>query len=376
LYRAYPFLERGGGILHDVGPNAHHGTFSSSTYRWGVGPIGPDKEFTNGGTDSVACPDWDVPTGSVTISAWIVVSGSSGDDRSVVGVDDSSGGLRTFQFRIDNSGVVPRFIVFYDGGSVAQAVGSALSVGKLVHMVGTNNKGTAKTALWIDGVKMSEVASGAMDNDTTTMFIGARDTPSTDEFWGFISDVRVWDRALAPSEILDLYADPWAMYTPVKRSVSAGVVDKTGTGALSMLMPTTAGVGEVGRKTAIGALTMLMATAAGVGEVGRKTATGALDMLMPTTAGVGEVGRKTATGGLDMLMATAAGVGILTGIRTATGALDMLMATAAGIGVLGPVTTRRPTQTLESDVPWLGHRLNMRKTRITQRFNRIMGATL
>jgi hypothetical protein len=208
------------------------------------------------------------------------------------------------------------------------------------------------------------------------MFIGARDTPSTDEFWGFISDVRVWDRALAPSEILDLYADPWAMYTPVKRSVSAGVVDKTGTGALSMLMPTTAGVGEVGRKTAIGALTMLMATAAGVGEVGRKTATGALDMLMPTTAGVGEVGRKTATGGLDMLMATAAGVGILTGIRTATGALDMLMATAAGIGVLGPVTTRRPTQTLESDVPWLGHRLNMRKTRITQRFNRIMGATL
>ena len=82
-------------------------------------------------------------------------------------------------------------------------------------LVGTMDMMNARTLtmrLYVNGVPVSELqTTEAVDYDTEGMWttLGAVDKGGWQNFDGEMDDVRIYDRALTPEEVLALYQQPW-----------------------------------------------------------------------------------------------------------------------------------------------------------------------
>jgi hypothetical protein len=132
------------------------------------------------------------------------------------------------EFRSDRSVTGrPQFTVFEDEIQLSPtgkptlsqhiAVQSPLKLerGQWYFLVGTMDKMNERTRtmrLYINGAGVSELQTTEVVNyDTDAMWttIGAVDSGGWQNFDGHIDDVRLYDRALSPEEVLELYQQPW-----------------------------------------------------------------------------------------------------------------------------------------------------------------------
>jgi len=105
-------------------------------------------------------------------------------------------------------------------------------------------------------------------------------------FTGYLSNFRVWGRAITPNEVRRLYLDPWAgVAKPPRRYESGAAGDITGTGAFTFGDMTTAGTGALAIKGA-GAFTFGDMTVASTGAL-PIAGTGALAFGDMTISGAG-----------------------------------------------------------------------------------------
>ncbi|HBJ86255.1 MAG TPA: hypothetical protein DDZ88_20800, partial [Verrucomicrobiales bacterium] len=132
------------------------------------------------------------------------------------------------EFRSDRSVTGrPQFTVFEDEIQLSPAGKPTLSQhiavqsplklerGQWYFLVGTMDKMNERTRtmrLYINGAGVSELQTTEVVNyDTDAMWttIGAVDSGGWQNFDGHIDDVRLYDRALSPEEVLELYQQPW-----------------------------------------------------------------------------------------------------------------------------------------------------------------------
>ncbi|MFA5141800.1 MAG: LamG domain-containing protein [Candidatus Woesearchaeota archaeon] len=98
-------------------------------------------------------------------------------------------------------------VIYTKGGTDVgiTAVGAA-PVGRLTHIVVTNNNGAA--TIYVNGV-LNSTGSVPISNSNTDLFVGARHgndgTGVTDYLRGMIDEVRVWNRSLSANEVNLLY---------------------------------------------------------------------------------------------------------------------------------------------------------------------------
>ena len=96
-----------------------------------------------------------------------------------------------------------------DAQSYSPAVGGTISAGSWQHVAMTyDQSGDRKIYLYVDGAEISSyseqtASTGTISTDASeTLYIGKA---GAYEFDGIIDDVRIWNRALSPTEISDLY---------------------------------------------------------------------------------------------------------------------------------------------------------------------------
>ena len=150
-----------------------------------------------------------------------------------------------------------------------------------------------------------------------------------------------------------------AFTLPVPTTIGVGTLVRTATGGLTLPIPTTVGVGVcTGLRTATGAFALLVPTTTGIGTLVR-TATGGLTLPIPTMAGTATVTVPvfevhTATGSFSIPLPRVYGIGQFVGDRTATGALALPLPSTAGIGVVISACTSR---TFMVDIEMDGNRV-------------------
>jgi len=190
------------GHLSDVIAD-NDGTFLGGGVSYDAGWSGEAVSF-DGSDDRVVAGSIGVPVGSAprTISAWVKHDTTSGDHY-IAGwgpgggagqdPDGTSFYLNTYDDNLRLVGI---------GRDLAPA--APVQPGRWYHMAASYDGAAAR--LYLNGI---EVANGNMAYNTfsTDVFIGTRASLLAPCFFdGLIDDVRIWDRALDPSEVQELYS--------------------------------------------------------------------------------------------------------------------------------------------------------------------------
>lgn len=189
----------------DLSGNSNTANIGSGTTAagWTTGKYGIGLSFD--GSDDYTQVSYSTslnPTSAISISAWVKTSSTDAYDALV--------------FRLDSNSPYSGYVLGLKGGSPLFHVGGLYASNELVgttsvsnnnwrHLVGTFDGATAK--IYVDGtLNTSGARTNNLNNTSTTLWIGR-------EFWnGYFTtltdDVRIYNRALTPNEVKQLYE--WA----------------------------------------------------------------------------------------------------------------------------------------------------------------------
>jgi len=195
--------------MRDLSGNGNAGTLVGTAAE--VGPFGGMARKFNGTSDKVTTA-LDLPTGSMTLSAWVNAASLSSADN-VKGVLAKRGTNNEWRFVVRSTGVLgftawsSNSVVTIDASS-----SSGISTGSFYHVAMTWD-GTTVT-FYINGASAGSGSKtgGAVQNTADTIKIGT-DGDDPDRFWnGILDEVYVFDAVLPAADIQKLYWGSYGMY--------------------------------------------------------------------------------------------------------------------------------------------------------------------
>lgn len=198
----WPMDEGGGTVAHDLSPNAFHGSISGAV--WTAGRTGAGLYF-DGIDDHVTVPHHPLLsiTGDITVSLWIIFREAPTTWRGIV----SKRGLAwqaEYGFNYHMIGL--QWYFGYGNWQILRAPMPTLNVWH--HLVGVRRTvdGVRTMEIWIDAVKVAEAAQIYTPAATTApLSFGAGIHPGPEYHRGELDQLRIYARALTPTEIAALY---------------------------------------------------------------------------------------------------------------------------------------------------------------------------
>jgi len=188
------------------------GTFTGFTRATNAkaGKLGQGMSF-DGTNDYVDMGDVLDQTGSFTLSAWVKRAGDSitGNASTIIGKEMVSSAQFAFEI-IDTGQTNPNTVRFITFGLATNNLYSTQTItnGQWYHIVATFDSSSITQKIYIDGVQnATQTTTGTMTANSNTLKIGYSQGTgdSSNYFNGNIDDVRVYNRALSPSEVKQLY---------------------------------------------------------------------------------------------------------------------------------------------------------------------------
>jgi hypothetical protein len=202
----------GDGNAKDITPHDHDGTFTDDNV-FVQGEVG--QAFSFDGVDDVVdipnAADLNIPTGTITLDAWINVT-ANGNYPSVLGKGDVGSGNESYALFVDPSGNLG-FLVNTAGLAATRRIvidTTPIQTGKWTFVAGTYD-GT-NVRVYVNGSlrkTMSYVLEAKMIHSTTNdLLIGKAERTGfggTSYFKGAIDEVELFSRALSLDEIMKIY---------------------------------------------------------------------------------------------------------------------------------------------------------------------------
>ena len=189
--------------MFDVSGNGNTGVMTSMTTST-VPVAGKSGQAfrLDGSNDEVLISSYGFDNNFVTISAWIYAEDLS--TRQTVFSQANTASLPQVEVGPGNGGT-NRVTIIVPGIFVADTNNNAIQANKWHHVVYTRN-GAGDNHIYVDGVQMALLSSGATSFASTASQknIGQRGNASQ-FFKGKIDDVRIYNRALTPIEVQQLY---------------------------------------------------------------------------------------------------------------------------------------------------------------------------
>lgn len=196
------FDEGAGNTAYDSAGDSHGSIHSA---YWAVGKNARALDF-DGIDDYVRTPIRDIDM--LTVAAWVSIAGETlADQQNIVNNCENGGYTLTYDFKLNKKFV---FIAHINGGYRTAFSDTVIEKHKWHHVVGTYDGNDGH--LYIDGVEQADSFGddGVITDTGLPLLIGAN--PETDGpieygrcFNGKIDDVRVYNQALTPQEIQQLY---------------------------------------------------------------------------------------------------------------------------------------------------------------------------
>lgn len=193
----------------DFSGNGNAGTLASGP-SWGAGARAEALRF-DGGDDVVSAPhstSLNITGSAVTLSAWVKVEDTADTVQTLVGKLQNDGTHTdpyfAYQLALDEVSATTHAIRFgvTTGGTYTGMVSSAFPNGVWTHVAGVYNGTTMET--YINGVNAGGIGkTGSINSYTSSLRFGENGL-SEEELLGMLDEVRVYNRALNPSEIAAL----------------------------------------------------------------------------------------------------------------------------------------------------------------------------
>ena len=221
LVGAWPMQEGGGAQIYDVSQYRNDGTMvNMALTSWERQQYGRGLMF-DGIDDAVSVPYSRIitPTKQLTLSVFAaaVLGSLQHVNKHLINKPYISFSPPYYSYALALRDYPPeglqRAVIFFlsPGGIFTYLnVLNVVVYGRVQHYAATYDGSFMR--VFVDGsLKDSKAASGDIPNFYTELLIGKIGI-YTSYFNGVISDVRIWDRALPPNDLAQVYADPWAMY--------------------------------------------------------------------------------------------------------------------------------------------------------------------
>lgn len=211
LVSSWLMNENGGDKIYDLSNNNNTGTFVNNT-NWVRGKFGSCLSF-DGADDYVNVADSPSNSliGALTISAWINVTNYT-TYNGIVGKTVTNIPKPYDYYLLATTGL-PKFFRGNGSSSTAFIGTAAPGTGKWVNIVVTAiGEGVC---MYLNGVSngsgnLNVSGITPVDSDLA-LRIGNRGDLVTD-FNGLMDNVQMWNRVLSPSEVLQLYREPFCMF--------------------------------------------------------------------------------------------------------------------------------------------------------------------
>ena len=203
---AYYRLDEGAGTSAAHCTGSSPGTFGGEPPRWVTGRIGPFAlGFDGGGFVDVSGNAALGIAGAISVVAWVKITSFSSAGRIIA----KGGGPadRGWNLNVENDGKALLQLGLEPSGQIAVSTATAVPTGRWIHLAGTFDPGKA-LRIHVDGAEQGAVTTGVPANmrvSPTPANLGRRGDGCCG-LVGEIDDVRVFTRALSPSEIAALAA--------------------------------------------------------------------------------------------------------------------------------------------------------------------------
>ena len=214
-------LDEGSGTTaYDSSGNGRHGTLSGNP-QWVTGKIGGALEFDGQGDDRVSLGSFEVTGNAITIACWFKADNldTPGNDprmvsKAIGGANDQhwfmvsssrQSGIKVLRFRLKTDGTT--------GEIKADTTTGTIELNEWIHVATTWNGVTMR--IYKDGVEVGSLAKGGTlsTNPAANVAIGNQPIGAEDRpFDGIIDDVRIYNYARTPSQILQDYNAGAAAY--------------------------------------------------------------------------------------------------------------------------------------------------------------------
>ncbi len=205
----WPLDSGQGSVAPDSSANNNDGTIAGSGWAWADGRYGSALSFSGGSGDKIDLGALDVTDSSeMTIAAWIYANGfkPGGQDNRIVSKSTGTSTASHYWMlgTYNSGGVKLRFMLKADGVSDALvASDGVIGLGAWVHAAAVYDG--QDMILYKDGAEVGRMAkSGTVDFDPLVPAYIGSNAYDYGTWNGRIDDVRIYDRALVPSEIQEV----------------------------------------------------------------------------------------------------------------------------------------------------------------------------
>lgn len=219
LVACWPFFERGGTTLNDVVSKKFKGAFQTlPATAWITHALGPAVHFTETSSEFIDPGSINICNNKhYTVLAWMrIVNGANpGADQDFFGEDDESGATQQMRCSVQVTANKIQWFQRDDAATNNSVIIGATSLKDSkwhqIACVRNNN-------LWnifIDGVDDGDGGDATLGQTTTVnTAIGCLNQNGTPAnfFNDDMAELRLYDRALTPKELIDIHAHPWALY--------------------------------------------------------------------------------------------------------------------------------------------------------------------
>lgn len=227
---AWAMAEGRGPAVRDAAGARNHGTLYGNA-AWSRGPFGACLTFPGTSTtdraEFVQSPSLAVAGKGLTVAAWICPQGGFGGI-----VDKTIGGLTNTQFLLFLESSQPKFRVVSNptgaasaqpNGSQFTAIGTALTLGQWVRVVGTYDGQAVR--LYVNGVAngSTSAASFAIVNGSGPTYIGTLGS-GIYPYSGRVDMVSIHARAWTPAEVARDAQDAFAPFRPRRLGQSLAIL--------------------------------------------------------------------------------------------------------------------------------------------------------
>ena len=196
MVASYGFDEGSGTVLGDSSGNVNNGAISGATWST-AGKFGSALSF-NGTNNLVSIPDsnsLDLTT-ALTLEAWVRPAALGTVWRTVL-MKEQPGNL-VYDLYANTDKGFPETALWIGGERTARS-SAALPLNSWTHLASTYDDATLR--LYVNGVQAASLAqTGSVATSTGSLRIGGNNV-WPEWFSGLIDEVRVYNRALTPSEI-------------------------------------------------------------------------------------------------------------------------------------------------------------------------------
>jgi hypothetical protein len=216
----------GGQKLYDL-INNNNGTLTGGAAYRSTVRKGGYGQITLDGTDDyvlVANNAKLTPTDEITISCWCIPTPTN--NPFLVDKNFTSGGywVQLFGTNAIEFGVKQTGSVFLDSSNNA----FASNTWQMITCTYSTAKATIR--IYVNGVKVAEntSASGGMGSNSNDLYIGRQASANQSYLNSPIDDIRIYSRALSPTEVYELYATSSSNYSSLLNKIHLSIVNIPG----------------------------------------------------------------------------------------------------------------------------------------------------